>query len=112
VGSEQSDHGLWTANPDATDRVLVAPKGGLPAWSPDGRLAYATGPGNATVVVGSAQLKLPFVKVTSLAWSPDGTRFVVTARTAKTASFDLYSVQTDGTEPVRLTKNYGVLGAK
>lgn len=68
VGSDRSDPGLWTMNEDGTDRALVAENGGLPAWSPDGRLAYATGNGNLTVVVGDAQVKLPFGDVTSLAW--------------------------------------------
>lgn len=112
VGSEQSDHGVWTMNPDGSDRALVATDGALPAWSPDGRLAYAAGNRNLTVVVGSVQAKLPFLDVTSLAWSPDGTRLVVTARTTKTGPYDVWTVKTDGTDPVQLTKNYDALGAK
>jgi Tol biopolymer transport system component len=46
-----------------------------------------------------------------LAWSPDGTRFVVTARKTKAALPDVYTVRTDGTDPVQLTKNYDASGA-
>ncbi len=53
---------------------------------------------------------LPFTAVASLAWSADGTRFYVVAKTRRSVGFDLYSVHLDGTHPVRLTKNYGVLG--
>ncbi|MFL5961070.1 MAG: TolB family protein [Gaiellaceae bacterium] len=112
VGSDRSDAGLWTANPDGSDPVKVATDGSFPAWSSDGRLAYLTGKGNLTVVAGFSQETLPFRHVSSLAWSLDGTRFVVTASGAKTASFDVYTVQTDGTDPIRLTENYGAIGAK
>jgi Tol biopolymer transport system component len=49
--------------------------------------------------------------VTSLTWSPDGTRFLVTARTTQTGPFDLYTVNTDGSDPVQLTQNYDALAA-
>lgn len=110
-GGNQSDTGLWTAKPDGSDRVLVDKQGGIPAWSPEGRLAYLEGTYNRYVVVGSKRVRLPFSQVTSLAWSPDGTRFVVTALAPNTASFDVYTVKTDGTDPVRLTRNYDALGA-
>jgi len=111
VGSDQSHRGLWTANPDGSDPVKLATVGSQPAWSFDGRLAYLLGQGGTTVVVGSTQTKLPFAQVVSLAWSPDGTRFVVTARKTKTATPDVFTVKTDGTDPVRLTTNYDALGA-
>lgn len=100
--------GVWTANPDGSDQVRVAKTGTSPAWSTDGRLAYLQG---TTVVVGSTQVSLPFAQVTSLAWSPDGTRFVVTARNKDAAVPDLYIVNTDGSDPVRLTTNYDASGA-
>lgn len=108
VGSAQSDTGVWTANPDGSDPVSVSKKGTLPAWSTDGRLAYMLG---TTVVVGSTQVKLPFAQVTSLEWSSDGTHFVVTARTTKNSVPDVYTVRTDGTQPVRLTQNYDASSA-
>lgn len=110
-GANQSDPGLWTANPDGSDRMLVDRHGGIPAWSPDGRLAYLEGTFNRYVVVGSKRVRLPFSEATSLAWSADGSRLVVTARAPNTATFDVYTVKADGTDPVRLTRNYDALGA-
>src|SRR5262249_26969599 len=90
-----------------------------PAWSPDGRLAYlkrnrhGSYPdyyGN-TLVVSGTQTTLPFAAVSSVAWSRDGTRLVVTAQKTKTAPFDVYSIKTDGSESIQLTKNYGVSSA-
>lgn len=111
VGSDQADVGLWTANPDGSGRVRVAAAGRLPAWSADGRLAYLVGSRGTTVVAGSTDAKLPFAVVKSLSWSPDGTQFVVVARAKNAAAFDVYTVRTDGADPVRLTRNYGALGA-
>jgi Tol biopolymer transport system component len=102
--------GIWTANPDGSDPVRVASSGASPAWSVDGRLAYLSGKQGTTVVVGSTQVTLPFAQVTSLAWSPDGTRFVVTARTKDAPAPDVYTVKTDGTDPARLTTNYDASG--
>jgi Tol biopolymer transport system component len=113
VGADKSERGLWTANPDGSDPVKVAETGRWPAWSAEGRLAYRLGAyGTTTVVVGSQVVKLPFTSVTSLVWSADGTRFVVTARTTKTGPFDIYTVKTDGADPIRLTKNYDAVGVR
>ena len=81
------------------------------AWSADGRLAYLLSSNGTTLVVGSSQVSLPFAQVTSLAWSIDGTRFVVTARKNGAPALDLYTVKTDGSDPVRLTTNYDASGA-
>jgi Tol biopolymer transport system component len=107
VGGNSSDRGLWTANPDGSNRVLVAAHGTNPAWSPTGDLAYLVG---RNLVVGSSSATLPFARVTSLAWVPDGTRLVITAAKQGAASLDVYTVNPDGTDPVRLTKNYGATG--
>lgn len=99
---------VWTANPDGTDPVQVG-NGIDPAWSPSGQLAYLTGTNFTTLVVGSTEASLPFTRVTSLAWSPDGARLVVAARAANTAALDVYTINPDGTDPVRLTENYDAL---
>jgi Tol biopolymer transport system component len=101
--------GIWTANPDGTNPVQISTDGSDPAWSADGRLAYLTGSTDTTVVVGSTETQLPFTDVTSLAWSPEGTRFLVAARTTQTGPFDLYTVNTDGSDPIQLTQNYDTL---
>lgn len=112
VGSDQSDLGLWTSNPDGGDRVLVDRHGVMPAWSPDGRLAYLAGSFYKPIlVVGSRRVGLPFSDVTSLAWSPDGTRLVLTASATRIGDPDVYTIKPDGTDPVRLTRNYDATGA-
>lgn len=109
VGSGQSDAGLWTANPNGSDRVLVAKHGVDPAWSADGRLAYLVGDlYHSALVVGSDRVRLPFARVTALGWTPDGTRLLVTASRTRIGPSDLYSLEPNGTVPVRLTKAFGV----
>ena len=99
---------VWTALSDGTGRHRVGAIGaGLtePAWSADGRLAYLVG---TTVVVNGSKVALPFAQVRSIAWSPDGTRFLVAAKAKGTPTFDLYTVSTDGTDVQRLTSNMNV----
>jgi len=97
---------VWTALPDGTGKWKVG-SGNVssPAWSSDGRLAYLVG---TAVAVDGKRIALPFRQVRSLAWAPDGTRFVVAARGATDATFDVYVVKTDGTGAVKLTQNFDV----
>jgi Tol biopolymer transport system component len=88
-----------------------ATDGALMTANPDGRLAYAAFDPQTNVIVGTTQVHLPFAQLTSLAWSPDGTSFVVTAAKTKTAPLDVYTVRTDGTDPVQLTNGYNAAGA-
>jgi len=106
VDGETNPTSLWTANPDGPIKQKVAE--GLvasPSWAKDGRLAYLDGAATAVVVSGgsSTRVPLPFAQVTSLGWSPDGTRFVVAARAARGAVPDVYTLRTDGSEVRRLT---------
>jgi Tol biopolymer transport system component len=99
---------LWTSLPDGTGRHEVAQIGaGLtsPAWSADGRLAYVVG---TSAFVQRRKVPLPFAQVRSIAWSPDGTRFLVAARPRNAPTFDLYTVRIDGTGVQRLTTNLDV----
>jgi Tol biopolymer transport system component len=112
VGDDKSDPGLWTANADGSNRVKVAPAGSDPAWSSAGRLAYIKRTAkNTALVVGSTEKTLRFESVSSLAWSPDGTRLVITARATPTAPSDVYTVKPDGTGLVRVTTNYNASAA-
>jgi Tol biopolymer transport system component len=111
------DSELTTANPDGSDPKVIAPAGQADsaAWSSDGHLAYTTGPSETPVVVDGSSVQLPFAEVTSLSWSPDGTRFVVTALESTKGyltATDVYTVNTDGTDPVRLTTGYNARGAE
>jgi Tol biopolymer transport system component len=106
VDFQSSPASLWTAKPDGTDRLKIA--GGnvsSPAWATDGRLAYLDGKATVVVVGGGSpqRVQLPLAEVTSLAWSPDGTRFVIGARAVGTAAPDIYTLRTDGTDVRRLT---------
>ena len=100
---------LWTARPDGSDRRKVADVGDYPpakpAWSADGRLAYVVGQNVIAIVTGTTtqRVHLPFERIASLAWSPDGSRWAVSAQAAGTASYDIYTVRTDGSDPQRLT---------
>jgi Tol biopolymer transport system component len=108
-GALNTSGGIWTANPDGSSPTKVSSTGHDPAWSATGTLAYFVAA--ATLKVGSNTVHLPFASVTSLAWAPDGTHFVVVARKTKNAFQDVYTVKTDGTDPVRLTKYYDASGA-
>lgn len=108
-GALDTSGGIWTANPNGSNPTKIANKGWSPAWSATGTLAYLVAA--ATAKVGPSTVHLPFNSVISIAWSPDGTRFVVDARTTKTDFYDVYTVKTDGTDPVRLTKHYDASGA-
>ena len=100
---------LWTASPDGSSKQKLAE--GLvasPSWAKDGRLAYLDGDATAVIVNGSSvvRVQLPFARVTSLAWSPDGARFVVTALATGAAVPDVYTLRTDGTDVRRLTTDF------
>ena len=86
-----------------------------PAWSPSGELAALVGTSHTQVVEvvngTTKRVQLPFAQVATLAWSPDGTRLLVTARGAVTGPFDLYSVRPDGSGAQRLTTDLDALGA-
>ena len=99
---------LWTALPDGSDPQQVAKAGGTdppqaPAWSRDGRLAYVQGA--KVVIAGGATVTLPLRRISDLAWSPDGTHFVVTGVRPGGAVPDVYVLRTDGTDLLELTKN-------
>jgi len=109
IDIETNPTSLWTASPDGSSKQKVAE--GLvasPAWAKDGRLAYLEGEATAVIVNGgpAVRVQLPFERVTSLGWSPDGTRFVVTAVAAGAAVPDVYTLRTDGTAAKRLTTDF------
>jgi Tol biopolymer transport system component len=98
------DVDVWTAAPDGGDRRRVG-RGTSPTWSHDGLLAYLDG---TTLVVGSRRVRLPFLSVTSLAWSPDGTNLTVAAHAPGTPTADVYTFRPDGSGIRRLTTDLGV----
>jgi Tol biopolymer transport system component len=104
---------LMTAAPDGTDRKRVA--SGLvtaPAWSRDGRLAWlrTTVNGNrwwlfVETSSGTTHFLLPFSNVRDLAWSPGGSRLAIVAKSATTATSDVYTMSTTGSDIRRVTQN-------
>jgi len=104
IAYEGPSREIWTANPDGSDPTKVTSHGHDPAWSPSGTLSYLRG--TSSVMVGATLVHLPFAEVNSLAWSQDGTRFVVVASKIAFGLQDVYTVKVDGTDPIRLTKYY------
>ena len=104
---------VWTMLPDGSGRMRVGTTvGGCgPAWSGDGRLAFCTGAAAVEIVAGAraTTVALPFARVASLAWSPDGSRFAVAARPRGGAALDVFTVALDGTDVRRLTTNLDAL---
>ena len=97
---------IWKVNPDGTNPTEVGwGNVSSPAWSADGRLAYVDG---INVVVAGKKVRFPFVRIRSVAWSPDGSHLLVAAKAKNAPTFDLYTVKTDGTDPVQLTSNMDV----
>jgi Tol biopolymer transport system component len=83
-----------------------------PAWSRDGRLAWLAAPeagGPPWIIVRSGsttrRVNLPFAAARDLAWSPDGTRFAIVAEAKGAATFDVYTLTTEGKDIRRITRN-------
>lgn len=103
----------------AAQTVAKAGVGGPLAWARDGRLAYLQGDGrghSSIVVVGSrakpialASLLTPGAEVQGLAWSPDGSRFALTATDANGIG-EVYTIGTDGQGIRQLTRTIGAVG--
>jgi Tol biopolymer transport system component len=107
---------LRTIAPDGSDPQTLA-TGALssPAWSSTGELAALAGGAfpEAIELTGGKTMRvhLPFANVTSLAWSPDGSRLMLVARRLPAGPFDVYSAKPDGSDVQRVTTNLDVLGA-
>jgi Tol biopolymer transport system component len=83
-----------------------------PTWSRDGRQASLEVDDHVVIdVAGSRRIRLPLVRADSVAWSPDGRSFVLTARANSTAPSDVYTVDVDGRNLKRLTWNLNASSA-
>jgi Tol biopolymer transport system component len=105
---EKSSLALRTIAPDGSHRRLLllhGPVCSVPSsveWSPDGKqIAYIDARKSNLVLLDVASLHTTtvtaFPSVTGMAWSPDGTRLLVTARPQQTACSSLWTVAANGT---------------
>ena len=95
---------LYTMASDGSDvRMLFSKSAGSPAWSPDGRLIAFIGEGAVHTVRpdGSGLTRISESR-SDPAWSPDGRRLALVALDGYGAA--LYTVVSDGSDPVRLTR--------
>jgi Tol biopolymer transport system component len=110
---------LRTMTTNARNVRVVARRVGPFAWSSSGQLAYVDGTSTAasshTAVIHitgrRAVIRVPVGQMTSITWSPNGAALAITARPARAAPFELFSVTTDGHHLRRLTKNYNATSA-
>jgi Tol biopolymer transport system component len=110
--SDQGESGIVTipaAGGDVTPQ-LVTSSGSQPAWAPDGgRIVYVTttrtgyGPLHVIDLHTLRDHQLTPMPATAPAWSPGGKRLAFSVK-ATDGSYDLYSVNADGSHLVRLTK--------
>jgi Tol biopolymer transport system component len=115
----RGDNVLHTINPDGTDKVNLGVEGTHPSWSPDGsRIAFADHSGIQDIKVinhdGSGLVNLTAdmgenFGATNPDWSPDGDQiaFEVAESGAQDAKQELYIMNADGSNKVRLTTHVG-----
>ncbi|HVU78656.1 MAG TPA: hypothetical protein VHC67_13835 [Gaiellaceae bacterium] len=90
---------------------------GVPAWSPDGRLAVLAqdAKGALSIVIVGTGKRIPLAGFRNvprgggLAWSPDGTRLAFVAAD-RTGVSDVWTIGTDGTGLARVTHALGAVG--
>lgn len=103
---------IWVMNSDGTNPVQLT--FGLwasnPAWSPDGTRIAFSHQGNIVVLNADGTNQTRIVSVGCCispyvgSWSPDGTRIVIFSELFD-GNFEIYTINNDGTNRVRLTNN-------
>ena len=121
--------GIYTMNPDGSNRTLVIAGGDQPDWSPDGTIIvyrrYPPGQGDSDIFVAnvdgsnpvnltagisgrSADGNKPYEAVP--AWSPDGSRIAFSSNLGEKeeTDYEIYVIDANGTNLKRLTNTPGV----
>jgi len=102
--------GIWTMNPDGTDRTKLNFFGADPKWSPDGsKIVFWNIGGTYVMNADGAGRTLVRENGRWPAWSPDGRKIVYTR-----ARFDeqgLWIMNADGTDSTRITDGQDVEAA-
>lgn len=105
---------IFVAKADGTDLVMLG-SGAWPAWSPDGRIAFArSDPYNPNLGGGISVMNADGTGRTNLtdgidvqpAWSPDGAK-IVFVRFLIGVGYDLYMMNADGSGVTQLTHGEG-----
>jgi Tol biopolymer transport system component len=102
---------IWSGNPDGTDLVKLTSgteADEAPAWSPDRKkivFTRGTGAGREIMMVNATgtQLKSLGVSGFSPRWSPDGTRIIFGAYDPTAGNHNIFTMNADGSNVVRLT---------
>jgi TolB protein len=101
---------IFVMNLDGSGLVVLT-SGTTPAWSPDGRIAFAYS-GNISVMNpdGSGLINLTNDPASDIypAWSPDGTKIAFVSD--RGGAYDLYVMNADGTAIVQLTSDPAIEG--
>ena len=117
ISSRSGKGQVWTMNADGTSPFRVTQdsySNDYPSWSPDGtRIAFtsersSSGPDTYTIAPDgsspSGALTSTFTQQPQ--WSPDSSRLIV--QSPRDGNWDVYSMNADGTDQVRLTTDSGV----
>ena len=95
---------IWVMNADGTDQKKLTNNGGMPVWSPDGKITFI-GEGGICIMNADGSDQKILISVDagrSLVWSPDGSRIAIVSDVA--SGTDIWVINADGTNRMKLIK--------